>query len=836
MRVRGGLSFTSYPPAFSADGNLMLVCSGSTVSVFSVATGLLAYELEGHSAPVTSIHVVKYNGVTKPAINHAWTSSLDATIRLWNFTTCSVIKTVNVGKPIHSMVVPNFSELGATISQKQCICLLLVEHSKDDHKPKKIKESSNTSDGDKEHPQSGPCFRVVSYNMTSGKPLSGHLAQVSRPALLICSQPGHLVGIVDNRKLWIWRVTKESIEHSASFQKIMLHHTKPLKSLAFDPTETLVAASDSSGRVLIWKNIGEHSYHSSENIKGSLKSKNALELDSNRGARGNDDAAALSTYHWHSDQVNFLMFSLEGAYLFSGGNEAVLVMWQLETGKKSFLPRLGSSILYMSRSPDASIISVTCADNSIKLINCGTMTVERSIKGIKPFVTLPRKLRSMDLKTVASQPGTRVLVLPTEDISLQFYDVLNDRPIGEIEVNVHNYISSKEKGWKSSHSEPFYGKLVFISHVVFARDGLSMATVECSCGEDNIARGSCLKFWRQDVAFSNFVLSTEIHDPHQSEISSLAFHPNINLAVSCCHIGDFKVWVYDKDRKDIASHISWRCRSVGSYRQKSMRCVDFSDDGTLLAVSADESITLWNPFTNSLVHVLARSMGNVVRSLSFVPSTNYLVAASEGERAELTVWNLETLSICWSYHLTVEALRVDPRGPHFSVLSMVKKPIKKKGEHRVAKAVITVFDVNSPVPQALWNVQDAEDSDILWLDASCLSDEANEKDERRDHERSFLVFLNRQREYIVFDPFKGISEELLKKSFDISEEKGTSTFESVYGKANDVAYSKPPIIATNNVAQSDVKIFNCPSHLISLRSVGLSYIESLLERQTVLAQ
>lgn len=41
-----------------------------------------------------------------------------------------------------------------------------------------------------------------------------------------------------------------------------------------------------------------------------------------------------------------------------GGKEGVLVVWQLETGKKKFLPRIGSPLLYFTDSPDPTLSSV----------------------------------------------------------------------------------------------------------------------------------------------------------------------------------------------------------------------------------------------------------------------------------------------------------------------------------------------------------------------------------------------------------------------------------------------------------------------------------------------
>lgn len=43
---------------------------------------------------------------------------------------------------------------------------------------------------------------------------------------------------------------------------------------------------------------------------------------------------------------------------YPGGVEGVLVVWQLDTGKKKFLPRIGSPLLYLTDSLDPSLSSV----------------------------------------------------------------------------------------------------------------------------------------------------------------------------------------------------------------------------------------------------------------------------------------------------------------------------------------------------------------------------------------------------------------------------------------------------------------------------------------------
>lgn len=74
----------------------LLVCSGSTVSIFSTATGSLVSSLEGHTAVV----VVP----SSTGLSYCWTASVDGTIRHWDFSVPECVKIIDLCLPIFSMV------------------------------------------------------------------------------------------------------------------------------------------------------------------------------------------------------------------------------------------------------------------------------------------------------------------------------------------------------------------------------------------------------------------------------------------------------------------------------------------------------------------------------------------------------------------------------------------------------------------------------------------------------------------------------------------------------------------------------------------------------------
>ena len=64
-------------------------------------------ELEGHTDLVTSVIVVP---ASSKLLNYCWTSSLDGTIRYWDFSVAELVKTITISLPVHSMV--SFSSSG----------------------------------------------------------------------------------------------------------------------------------------------------------------------------------------------------------------------------------------------------------------------------------------------------------------------------------------------------------------------------------------------------------------------------------------------------------------------------------------------------------------------------------------------------------------------------------------------------------------------------------------------------------------------------------------------------------------------------------------------------
>lgn len=139
---------------------------------------------------------------------------------------------------------------------------------------------------------------------------------------------------------------------------------QPLTCLAFHPTEDYFATGDVRGIIRLWYCLDA----------GLTK------------ASGVQRTAQTTTMHWHSHAVSSVAFTANGAYLLSGGEESVLVIWQLHTAEKEFVPRVGAPISHVALSRNVEgeeEYLLALADASYVFVRSGTLKVSRSIARIR---------------------------------------------------------------------------------------------------------------------------------------------------------------------------------------------------------------------------------------------------------------------------------------------------------------------------------------------------------------------------------------------------------------------------------------------------------------------
>ena len=219
----------------------------------------------------------------------------------------------------------------------------------------------------------------------------------------IVLEPGvTVVAGIAKKTLKIWNST------TSKARKFI--HTSRLTSVALHPTAPHAATGDEGGRIQLWYNVARPS------------------------SAGN---TTTTTLHWHAHRVHALCFTPDGHYLLSGGEESVLVIWQLRTLKQQFLPRLGSTIVAISIAPDGLHYIIGTDDNNIHVIDSTTLQTSWTLTGIACAVSGSTtqysnfKPSQYMYTGMAMDPRTRCFMLNSTLGSgrLQLYDYHRDRHV-----------------------------------------------------------------------------------------------------------------------------------------------------------------------------------------------------------------------------------------------------------------------------------------------------------------------------------------------------------------------------------------------------------------------
>ncbi|EOA15844.1 hypothetical protein CARUB_v10007543mg [Capsella rubella] len=656
--IRGGRNNITSAPAFSNDAKKLLLCTANSVSVYSVATGLKVASLEGHAAPVTTVIVDLKHDET---FSYCWTSSLDGFF---------------VTIPLHV--------------SRSLIAYVSVED-----------YSSLSRD----------MFGQIRRFILTEEPLpSGDiLKEMEEPKPIVVSPSREFFGVCHGCNIHLWNASLGASEHLMP-KETTLRHTQLITAFAFHPNHKILAAGDVTGRVLIWKDIGN----------GELTS-----------VKSEDDHESCTIFNWHSAEVTVLNFSLDGALLYSGVKEGVLVVWELDTRKKQVLPKIGSPLLHFIISSDPTISSVTCADNQMYLLKMPSMEILRTISGIKPrrsdpigFISYLRTLDICLIRTVFIDRSSGIAALCTANHRVQLYNLLSDHEISEVSLTA----------------------------VALSRNGSVMSTAEARFAASNLSEGLVsLKFWVFVPDSKTFSLSTVINQPHsEAAITVIALNPTRSMAVSISSAGDFKIWVCNSDKNLTPEDSNWICHGAGSYKRTPMTAAVFSGDGSCLFLAAKTVLLIWHPLKNKLLFEVGKA--NVPIMELSVTGGGFLIAASHGFKPHLSVWDLMTFNLSWSYRLHVQAVATEVDSPCFAVLTWLPESYRsaKSNEQifRGKDGAILLFDGSSSKPVAVWTVMKARGGTLSFVADSKKS-------------QPLLGYVNRSHEYVLFDPY---SDEKLESS------------------------------------------------------------------------
>ncbi|KAF2033574.1 WD40 repeat-like protein [Setomelanomma holmii] len=288
--------------------------------------------------------------------------------------------------------------------------------------------------------------------------------------------------------------------------------------------------------------------------------------------------------HWHRDAVGAVKWSLDGNYLISGGDETVLTIWQLTTGKPQHLPHLSAAIENIVVSPSGSSYALSLANNSIVVLSTTELEAKTNIIGIQtrrvepeqlpkvsgapstyalqpvPIVVDPKNAQHVLFTVPSSQPRQRNEGLRSEPY-LQTFDIANQRAVTRQALTRNNATEPNMAPDGRRVAEPG------VKHLQASCDGQYLATIDewtppkadtAYLNEGNAAiseeerllrREVYLKIWRRDDRNGGWALETRIDAPHMledigrnSRVLDLIAHPTAHSFASIGEDHIVRIW------------------------------------------------------------------------------------------------------------------------------------------------------------------------------------------------------------------------------------------------------------------------------------------------------
>ncbi|KIW11700.1 hypothetical protein PV08_11002 [Exophiala spinifera] len=367
----------------------------------------------------------------------------------------------------------------------------------------------------------------------------------------------------------------------------------------------------------------------------------------------NEDIAGRRL-HWHRSSVNTLKWSRDRNYLISGGNETVLVIWQLDTNRQQFLPHLSTAIVNLSISVTGSSYALRMADNSVMVLSTADLLPSTNISGLavgntqNHFATLALHptVDSRLLAAIPATPFTKGEKRDKRSTLLQSYDLESDTQTNRqaLTRNVTTAVNTAPSG--QPVQEPN------VTNIAVSFDGKWLATVdEWQPNEQDMAsmwievdspasRGTatetCLRLWAMNENDNNWEMVTRIDEPHRPSprsVLGMAMNPSRLELATIGADASISIWSPKARQRDNVSVrdrmkqklYTWTCsRTIPCGQDDLGQNKDAAATSATLAYSEDGSVLAasWS---------WSRSPSTATRFVHFVdPRTGRLCASQPG--------------------------------------------------------------------------------------------------------------------------------------------------------------------------------------------------------------
>ncbi|OQS03335.1 hypothetical protein THRCLA_04377 [Thraustotheca clavata] len=686
--------------------------------------------------------------------NHLLVATADHLIRVWDIEQGTVVDTFTVRAPVvwmeASTVDPSLVVLVLNVTPKleRETAFYLSKNEESKKSDAKIRKwTVNTHGLETTH------WDMVAFNLSKGvveelitetrhRPFVGAAMQQRSSA---SSPYVNTVIAAGGNEVFYCRIGVKNTGDAAprTLRSNLIKHVRPLSCVAIHPTSDEAVTGDCFGQMQVWRNLDT------------------------------DNDPVPSKLHWHAHTVGCVAYSADGTYVASGGEEFVLVLWHLESGRRHHVPRLSAYLTGILTRSDGSGYYVACRDNSILYYNHITSTRVWQVGCLARYGLSSAK--TLINQHMAVEPWSQTLALQGTSLigNIQFYHPLQDRVLTTVALTERNQVS------RTFDESP---TRTYATQIAFSAPSRTMATVTTTNGE------STLRFWTRK-SDGSFEVNTDVDSPHGTNtITAVSAHDK--LIVTGDDHGEFRVWAQVDG--------VWNCRSMSQFREVPIGALAFSDDGSLLAVAYGPLLTLWDPQTNALRSVLSYPKDAISDLIFSGATTPYIVARTP---SGIYVWSLLTCTIHWFYHIPVSCMSVDKDAKGQLVVGLTTN---RKGNKDIVGHVI-VFSLDSPIPTAIYRLPNIDIQDALFY-------------------KQHLLVMD------TISQVHAVGDAMLVSSLPVTiEAESNSILKQMYGSwtTTDVASSKED----GKTTSSSNGMFEAPAHVLPpLRSLYRSFLDTMLAK------
>ena len=410
-----------------------------------------------------------------------------------------------------------------------------------------------------------------------------------------------------------------------------------------------------------------------------------------RERQDNPSAILSRRLHWHREAVLAVKWALDGNYILSGGHETVMVIWQLDSGHKQFLPHLSASIQNISVSSTGSEYALHLADNSIIVLSAselqptayfGGLSLGKSRHAGKHPKKVPAAMQLDDTAQV-------LLAVPADHSTnsessrnatlLQTYDLDLHKHVGRQALTRNNITTININPTGERIQEPD------VTHLQVSFDAAWLATVDewmqpaedAKCLDPTIDSATSLrreifiKFWAKNKQSRSWELVTKI-DCSQStwggpehSVLDLRTNPQRLEFATISDTGLVTLWTPKRRQRNgipvtdgngtqlytwTSSHEVNVARASSAHHLRispTRSSLAYSGDGSVLVIASNQTalVTFVDPQGGKIRHVQAGSYPAAYSQVAFLD--HYLVTLGR----DLRVYNSVSGGLLWALAL-----------------------------------------------------------------------------------------------------------------------------------------------------------------------------------------